>query len=170
MNDLTECNEATGTESTAIVPSEAERHRRKCQVCRHPDREAIEKEYVEWGQPPVIAQHYNLPVRALYRHFDAVGLRSHRRANLRQVLERMLERGAEVPITGNTIIRAVEAYCSLTDDNKWTEPAKNVTLTAQNEPKLHQMKPIDQLNRPSTSGHSLIVGPDPLIDTEPIRN
>ncbi|HEY6467646.1 MAG TPA: hypothetical protein VIY69_16715 [Candidatus Acidoferrales bacterium] len=181
MDEQTECNEALAEPATlSLVPvkqapheDEAdpaiERHSRKCQICHHPDREAIEKEYVGWGQPPVIAQHYGVPVRALYRHYDAVGLGSNRRANLRQVLERILERGAEVPITGNTVIHAVKAYCSLTDDNKWIEPAKSVTFTVQNEPKMRQADGIDQFERATANPHSLIADRGLLIDTEPIR-
>ena len=182
MNEQTECNEALNEPTpVSLIPirqalaeneagPDAKRHRRKCQICRHPDREAIKKEYVEWGHPPVIAQHYGMPVRALYRHFDALGLRTNRRANLRQVLERMLERGAEVPITGNTIIRAVKAYCSLTDDNKWTEPAKSVTFTVQNEPKSHQTDPIERLDGAAANTSPLIAEREILIDTEAIRN
>lgn len=175
MNEQVECNEAL-TEPAPVslvhlrqttvenqADSALERHSRKCRICGHPDREAIEKEYVEWGHPPVIAQHYGMPVRALYRHFEAIGLRTRRRANLRHVLERILERGAEVPITGNTVIHAVKAYCTLTDDNKWIEPARSVTFTVQTEPKLRQIRQIDRLPEPAAESH-------PLIDTKEISN
>jgi hypothetical protein len=128
-----------------IVPDPAalERHRRKCQVCRHPDREDIEWEYTEWFKPSAIARHYQIDERSLYRHLEAVGLTSRRRANLRGVLENILQRGAEVPITGNTIIRAVKAFCSLTDDNQWQEPAKISTFKVQTEPNLSPKAPAE---------------------------
>jgi hypothetical protein len=112
--------------------SALERHRRKCQICGHPELEAIEEDYRDWLNPREIARQYNLPPRALYRHFDAVGLASKRRQNLRRVLDRILERGLQAKVTGNTVIAAVRAQCCLTDDNHWVEPAKHVIRSTQN--------------------------------------
>lgn len=105
------------------------RHRRKCQVCHHPERDIIEREYRDWFGPSAIARSYGIPERALYRHLEALGLISHRRQNLRSALERILERGVETEIDGPTIIQAVRAYCYLTDGNKWVEPAKNISFS-----------------------------------------
>jgi hypothetical protein len=113
------------TENTEL-PASLERHSRKCQICRHPDREEIEQDYRDWIKASKIARRYNVDDSALHRHLRAVGLVSKRHENLRFVLDRILERGAEKPISGNTIIRAVKAYTCLTDDNKWVEPERKV--------------------------------------------
>jgi len=173
MNELTECNQApSAAQSFAGLPAQRtltedkadpglERHRRKCRICRHPDREEMEQEYVEWFKPAGIARHYDVPERALYRHFEAVGLVSSRRANLVAALENIVERGAEAPITGSTVIRAVKAICCVTGDNKWTEPAKNIVHSVQTEPKLPQEDGPRLLGEgfhqlPITSHHSQI--------------
>lgn len=92
----------------------------------------------EWSKLWGIASHYDVPERALRRHFEAVGLVSLRRDNLVRALENIVERGAEAPITGSTVIRAVKAICCISGDIKWIEPAKNITHTVQTEPKLAQ--------------------------------
>jgi hypothetical protein len=148
MNELTECNEPTTEQPPGIIPgpqqastenkevpappSPVERHSRKCQICRHPDREDIEQDYRDWLKPSQIARRYEIDDRALYRHLRAVGLVASRRENLRVILDRILERGAEKEISGNTIIRAVRAQCCLKDGNKWVEPAKNVIYSYEN--------------------------------------
>ena len=117
---------ATPPENKAAPPS-LERHRRKCAICRHPDRDEIEQQYVDWRSAAAIARRHKLDDSSLHRHLRAVGLISDRRSNLRTVLDRILERGAETPISGNTIIRAVRAYACLTDDNHWLAPERRVT-------------------------------------------
>ncbi len=139
MNDSTEYS-PTLTESAPPANTPAEsvfaenkadlvalaRHRRKCQVCRHPEREMIECEYRDWFGPLAIARSYGIPERALFRHLEATGQISSRRKNLRSALEHVLERGVETEIDGPTIIQAVRAYCCLSDENKWIEPAKTI--------------------------------------------
>src|SRR6202022_3357470 len=72
------------------------RHQRLCTVCNHPDREAIESDFLRWGRPSQIAITYNIRDRAsMYRAAHATGLFALRTRNLRWVLERMLERVLE---------------------------------------------------------------------------
>ncbi|HEX4002234.1 MAG TPA: hypothetical protein VHX36_06265 [Candidatus Acidoferrales bacterium] len=106
-----------------------ERHERKCVVCHHPEREAIEEFFVRWQQPHRMAQEYGLPVRSLYRHAHATGLFAARRRNLRSVLEYILEDASVTPATADCIVRAVRAYTCLTDDNRWIEPATHVIVS-----------------------------------------
>lgn len=107
----------------ALIP---ERHSRKCQICRHPDRKWIEQDYLDWFKAADIARNYQIDDSALHRHLRAAGLLSRRHENLRSALDRILERGVERPISGTTIIRAVKAYTCLTDDNRGVEPGKRV--------------------------------------------
>lgn len=102
------------------------RHSRKCKICRHPEREDIEQDYRNWFTPAEIARHYEIDDSALHRHLNAMGLISSRRNNLQLILDRILERGAEKPISGDVIIRAVRAQACLTDDCRWVEPERKV--------------------------------------------
>ncbi|HKV47858.1 MAG TPA: hypothetical protein VJN69_07175 [Candidatus Acidoferrales bacterium] len=106
------------------------RHSRKCQVCHHPDRDAIEGAFVMWRRPRGIAQVYRLTGDSLYRHAVAFDLYTRRRNNLRSVLDNIMERGIETEITGETILGAVKAYTCLDDNNRWIEPTSNVLFSA----------------------------------------
>jgi hypothetical protein len=106
------------------------RHSRKCQVCHHPDRDAIEGAFVMWRRPRGIAQVYRLTGDSLYRHAVAFDLYSQRRNNLRSVLDNIMERGIETEITGETVLGAVKAYTCLDENNRWIEPTSNVVFSA----------------------------------------
>jgi|SRR5215831_863035 len=122
------------------------RHSRKCQVCRHPDREAIEEEFLGWHYTWNIASAYNVPARAIYRHVRALGLLRQRDENLRSVLGLIMERAEKAPVTGDTIIRAVRAYTCLTDNNQWIEPTSNVVFATQ-----HNLRPALEASLATTS-------------------
>lgn len=111
--------------------SPLERHSRKCQVCCHPDRQAIEELFAHWVRPAGIARLYDIEWRALYRHAHALDLFRQRRGNMRSIMENILERGAEAPITADAILRTYRAYTSLADDGKWTEPPKHIIFSSQ---------------------------------------
>jgi hypothetical protein len=111
--------------------SSQERHSRKCQICHHPDREQIEGDFLMWRIPAAIVREYDVPEISLYRHAHAFNLFPLRRENLRLGLDRVIERGAQVEVSGDTIIRAIRAQACLTDDNKWLEPAKHVIFSTQ---------------------------------------
>src|ERR1700758_2716577 len=69
-----------------------ERHSRKCQVCHHPDRAALESDFIHWVSPDYISTAYNLWDRqTIYRHARALGLDELRRQNLRCVIEPILD-------------------------------------------------------------------------------
>jgi hypothetical protein len=57
-----------------------ERHSRRCIICHHPEREAIEEEFVHWRAPWKLSQDYKLAdYRTIYRHARAAGLLLQRR-------------------------------------------------------------------------------------------
>jgi len=112
-------------------PSALNRHERKCLVCNHPDRNAIEDEYLHWHHPHSIAVDYDLRERSIYNHVNATGLRARRAQERRSVLELILQKAEHARVTGDTIIRALRAYSCLTDDGHWTEPESRVVFTYQ---------------------------------------
>lgn len=124
---------------TADAPDPAtlpplERHRRKCQVCNHPDRESIDSEYLEWFAPWAISQEYKVPVRALQRHFRAMGYIARRRERLENVLDHIMEKASTAKCTGDTVLRAVRVATCLRDGNRWVEPSSNVVFSTQRRP------------------------------------
>ena len=114
---------------TSEVP-ELSRHQRKCAVCRHPEREAIEEAFLHWQSPNQIATDYELPdPRPLYRHAHAVGLFYRRRPNLRFALENFIERVDEIQVvTPDALVRAIRAYAHLSKTGEWVEPPQQITV------------------------------------------
>jgi hypothetical protein len=104
------------------------RHQRKCAICRHPLREHIEREFLDWFSGSTIARDYQLNRRALYRHADALGLHERRANTIRFALGHILEQAANVEVTANSIISAVRVFTHLTDDGRWVNPPKEIII------------------------------------------
>jgi hypothetical protein len=111
-------------------PINLRRHRSHCAVCHHPDREAIEEEFLHWRSPYDISADYEIENHSsIYRHAHAFGLFARRRCNLRSAVERMIERGERAKITANTLLRAIRTYSQMTDDGQCLEPPRQVVVT-----------------------------------------
>ena len=121
--------------SLAASNPSLERHRRKCAICRHPDREDIEDQFVHWRSPSSIADDFNLEDRRIvYRHASATGLYEARRKNYIFTIENVLECGEDIEFTAAAYIKAVRAYASLCDTVRWVEPATRVTYKYDRPP------------------------------------
>ena len=102
-----------------------ERHRRKCTICHHPERESIEEAFLNWQSPHVIVNEFKLPSRsALYRHAEATGLPALRRRRMHLALDRIIERADSVPVTGNTVLRAIIVSNELLKDEHSSKAAE----------------------------------------------
>jgi hypothetical protein len=56
-------------------PPSIERHSRKCAICTHPNRQAIDEAFLQQSPNHNIVKDYNLPsLSSLYRHAHATGL------------------------------------------------------------------------------------------------
>jgi len=121
---------ASSVNSATRSPS-LERHRRKCTVCKHAERDAIEEAFLHWISPDFITEEFELPDwSTLYRHAHATGLFAQRRRNVRFALESLIERSDEIEMTAAGLVRAVRAYASLTDSGEWVEPASRVIVSS----------------------------------------
>jgi hypothetical protein len=97
------------------------RHSRKCSVCHHPDREFIDADYLRWLSPKKIARQYKISHHSVvYRHADATGLRTQRRAALRATLEHFIEQAENVRVTAHSIVSAVRLYSQINDQGQYT--------------------------------------------------
>jgi len=107
-----------------------ERHARKCAICKHPDCDSIESDFVSWRSETTIALNYQLPSRSsVYRHATAANLLERRRANLRGVCERIIEHVDQAPPSGMAVLRALRIYSQITEDGHWVEPPKHSLVT-----------------------------------------
>jgi hypothetical protein len=105
------------------------RHEANCKVCQHPERQAIEEEFVSWKSPNKIAKDWNLRDRTtLYRHAWATGLMEKRRRNVRAALESIIERGMDVKVTAAAVVQAVAAYARINSEGRLVERSERVDL------------------------------------------
>jgi hypothetical protein len=109
-----------------------ERHRRKCRICCHPQREAIEELFIHWHSPESIHHDFAIypafDVSCLYRHARAADLYKKRSRNLRDVFDLLLEQAGNVLPTAHGIVAVVRAYSCLTKTNQWVEPERRVHI------------------------------------------
>jgi len=107
-------------------------HRIRCTICSHPDREAIEQDFLHWVRPSMITHEYQLgDRRAVGRHARAFGLFEQRTARTQHALDLIIEQAETVEATANDIIRAVRAHSCLDENGRWTEPTRRVIITHQ---------------------------------------
>jgi hypothetical protein len=105
------------------------RHQRCCTVCHHPQREEIDRDFINWKSPAVIAKEYELADRtSVYRHAHALGLFEKRRRNIRAALERIIERAGEVDVTAGAVVQAVVAYAKINAAGRLVERSERVDL------------------------------------------
>lgn len=118
--------ESTLHASPSAPPPDLARHSRRCTVCSHPDRDAIEAEFIRWRSPIRIAEEYGIvDRRSIYRHAQATGLIHRRRREASRVLEHVLERAESTPTEEfDVITRALRLYTHLDDDARFREPVR----------------------------------------------
>jgi hypothetical protein len=152
------------------------RHKRKCVVCRHPDRDAVEAEYLHWHSVWNISQEYKIAdYRSIHRHARAYGLVRHRRENVFSALDTIVERCAEATVTADSVIRAIRAYSCITDSGQWVEPPTRVVFSVVRptpESAAGAPSPAEQLVESPAEAAAVLGVPEPaaLIYGRGIRN
>jgi len=105
------------------------RHEMNCKVCNHPERQAIESEFISWESPSQIAKDWGLRDRTtLYRHGWATGLMQKRRRNVRAALESIIERSTDVDVSASAVVQAVVAYAKINSEGRLVERSERVDL------------------------------------------
>jgi len=119
--------------SDPSLPPDFNRHARRCIICSHPDRDAIEGDFIRWASPTRLARDYHIADRvSLYRHAHATGLFARRRREFARVLEDILEcvEHTSLEKTSDVIIRAARVYAHLDENGQWFEPPRtHIILT-----------------------------------------
>jgi hypothetical protein len=89
-------------------PAALRRHRAQCQICRRPDCEEIDRQFLDWITPREIAETFQLgSSRTVYRHAHALGLFDARRSTLRFALDRLIEHVGQVTPTAAVVLGAI---------------------------------------------------------------
>ncbi len=115
------------------VPPSAFRHDRKCSVCRHAERNEIEREFLHWRSAESIAKEYGIAHHSsIYRHARATGLFAQRATYLKISLAPIIEQAMVVPATADSVIRAIVACAHINDEGEWINPPKRVIHVSTN--------------------------------------
>jgi hypothetical protein len=105
------------------------RHAAECKICAHPQREEIERDFVNWHTAPSITKEYGLKNRSsVYRHAHALGLFPKRGRNVRAALDKIIERAGEAPATASAVVAAVQAYSKINAAGQWIDRSEHVNL------------------------------------------
>ena len=105
------------------------RHTANCGICKHPQRDEIERKFLTWVGPAAIAEEYGLGDRTtVYRHGVALNLYDKRRRNIRAALEHIIERVGEVDVNANAIVAAVAALAKINAAGEWVDRTETVNL------------------------------------------
>lgn len=105
-------------------------HQIRCAICHHPDRTAIETDFLHWTRPVEIIREYGLGDRRVVgRHARALGLFQIRAAKTREALGYIIEQAEMVTATAGEIIRAVRAHCCIDENGRWHEPIRRTIVT-----------------------------------------
>ncbi len=141
--------------------TDLERHERKCGICQHPLRDAIDDYFMQWYPPRRIAAEFRIPeVRYIYRHAHATGLMQRRRLAVRDSLEYIVERAYDVVPSAEAVIQAVQACSRINAQGEWVDPPRRVIFTSE-------------VQRRSTNGPATLELPEnlpkllPAIDVQP---
>jgi hypothetical protein len=131
--------------SSSVLPPDFDRHSRRCIICSHPHRDAIEGDFIRWTSPTTIAKIYKIADRAsIYRHAHSTGLFERRKREVGRVLETILENGDQCPVEHfDTMIRAARLYTHLDDSGCWTEPPRITYFIAGPPPGPHNAQPAN---------------------------
>jgi len=104
------------------------RHEAQCLVCQHPQREDIEREWIDWGNTSRLAEEHGLSRDGLYRHCHALHLFKKRQRNIRKALERMIEHAESVEVTASAVVSAIQAYAKINANGQWIDRVEGVNL------------------------------------------
>jgi len=98
-------------------------HERRCSICHHPGREAIEEAFLQWRRVKNIDFDFKPEggPTAIYRHARAFNLFKQRNLHLRTALEFVIERAENVVPTAEGLVKAIHAYTRINDQGQWID-------------------------------------------------
>jgi hypothetical protein len=98
-------------------------HERRCTICHHPERDAIEEAFCQWRKVKFIAREFNTTggPTAIYRHARALNLFKQRNLTLRSSLEFVIEQSECVVPTAEGLVKAIRAYTRINDAGQWID-------------------------------------------------
>ena len=104
-------------------------HEARCTICSHPERIAIEEEFLHWANSWDIAHDYGVNRRAIYRHAHCFNLFALRNRKLRYALGFLVEEADRVKPTADAVLRAIHTFARVNDEGQWVEPPSHLVVS-----------------------------------------
>jgi len=101
------------------------RHEATCKICKHAQREEIEREFIGWTPIGRIAREFKLNRRTVYRHAHAFSLFEERDRGIRKALSRFIERCGNVRPTASAFVQAVAVFARVNANGVWINRNEN---------------------------------------------
>ena len=117
-----------------------ERHSRRCIICHHPEREAIEEEFVHWRAPGSSLRTTSSTTTAPSTATPAPPACSSSAANVCTPPWTPSSIRRRRNFHGDTILRAMRAYSCIDSHGRWTEIPTQVEFSTSNDP-THRSRP-----------------------------
>jgi len=113
----------------AVPVSELARHQNFCAVCHHPQRDAIEREFVEWTPTSRIAREFHINRKSLPRHAYITGLVAKRDRNLKVALAKLILVGMTArKVSPAVTVQAIAVYSRLNARGEWVNRSETVSM------------------------------------------
>ena len=134
MNKLTRAQKAAiaqcATEILEAQEQDLARHKRLCEVCKHPACFLIQEAFLQWTSPEVIMTKYGIRSRTtIYHHAHAFRLFEMRDRTLRYALGHIIEQADRVNVSARDIVQAAYTYSHINDEGLWMQPASKSEIT-----------------------------------------
>lgn len=113
-----------------VVPvTDSARHEASCSICRHRERQGIERSFIAWESASKIAREYKVNVHALYRHVKALNLFPQRNRNIRWALRWIIEKGMTLRrVTPAVVVQAIAVFARINSRGQLIERRETVNL------------------------------------------
>jgi len=104
------------------------RHEAQCSICKHAQREEIDRAFLDWESPDTIADTFGVGRASIYRHANALALYEPRDRNIKRVLGRIIEHGSTVDVTAAVVVSAISTLSKLNASGQWIDRRETIDL------------------------------------------
>jgi len=156
--------EETLSEAELAELSPIERHSRKCSICRHPQRQEIEEDFVHWRRPATIMRLYDIKKRAtIYGHAHVFGLLDVRARNVRSALGILIEKADNREPSAREVVEAVRLFTHVSAQGEWVQPI----IRTENRTEVRTEVVVSGKQSPDFSNAAdILIGTGKLLETD----
>jgi hypothetical protein len=156
-----------------------ERQSRKCNICRHPERQSIDDAFLHWRSPKTIMHCFDIPSETtIYDHAHAFNFFALPNRNLQSALANIIEDIDRRDFTGSEMLDAVRALAHLNENGRWIHPtSKSEVIYSMQRLPAGTGLPAAQAalpaypnalpaGQPAAAGQPILISSDPGLEND----